>query len=117
MPKKLSFSLIPGDKQGSAYDWFNIDKDVVRIGKVRGLIKGKTLTICSINIFTEFEGHGYGRTTIKMFKKSFDIIIADRVRYAAVGFWEKMGFVERGNGNYVYRKKWFKTKFNIHERC
>jgi len=117
MPKRLSFSLITGDKQGSSYDWLNIDRGEVRIGKVRGLIRGKTLTICSINIFPEFEGHGYGRTTIKMFKKSFDTIIADRVRYTAVEFWEKMGFVDRGNGNYVYREKRFKTKFNILERC
>jgi len=110
MPKKLSFSLIAGDKQGSAYDWLNIDHDAVRIGKVRGLIKGKTLTICSINIFSEFEGNGCGRKTIEMFKKSFDTITADRVRYTAVGFWKKMGFVRRKDGNYVYRNKGLKTK-------
>ena len=117
MTEKLNFSLITGDKQGSGYDWLNIDRGAVRIGKARGLIKGKTLIICSINIFPEFEGNGYGRKTIEIFKKSFDTIIADRVRYTAVEFWKKMGFVDKGNGNYVYRKKRFKTKFNIHERC
>jgi len=46
MPEKLIFNLIAGDKQGAGYDWLNIDCGAVRIGKVRGLIKGKTLTIC-----------------------------------------------------------------------
>ena len=104
MTEKLSFSLIARDKLRSGYDWLNIDRGVVRIGKVRGLIKGKTLIIFSINIFPAFEGHGYARTTIKMFKESFNTIIADRVRYTAVGFWEKMGFVDAGKGKYVYDK-------------
>ena len=110
MPEKLSFTLIRGDKQGSAYDWLNIDRGAVRIGKVRGLIKGKTLIICSINIFPEFEGNGCGRKTIEMFKKCFDTIIADRVRYTAAEFWKKMGFVHGEDGNYVYRNRRLETK-------
>lgn len=103
MPEHLSFKLLPHDQQPSDYDWMNIDCGSVRVGKVRGLIDDATLTICSINIFPEFEGHGCGRETIEMFKTSFDTIIADRVRPTAVGFWENMGFESNDNGNYVWK--------------
>jgi len=103
MPAELTFKLLPHDQQPSDYDWMNIDCGPVRVGKVRGLIDGQRLTICSINIFPEFEGFGYARQTIEMFKTTFDTIIADRVRPTAMGFWEKMDFDRGDNGNYVWR--------------
>ena len=93
--EELTFKLIARDQQPSDYDWMNIDRDSVRVGKVRGLIDGQSLTICSINIFPEFEGHGYARQTIEMFKTRFDTIIADRV---------KMSFNSDNNGNYIWKK-------------
>ena len=104
MAEKLTFKLTTHDKH-SDFDWLNIDCGTVRVGKARGLINGKTLTICSINIFPEFEGHGYAARTIEMFKESFDVIIADRVRHTAIGFWVKMEFIDRENGSYVYRRE------------
>ena len=86
------------------YDWLNIECGATRVGKVRGLIDGRTLTIHSINIFPEFEGHGYGRKTIEIFKESFDAIIADRVRYTAIGFRVKVLFTDAGDGSYVHQK-------------
>jgi len=103
MREKLAFTLLPRQRQGSDFDWMNIDCGATRVGKVRGLINGKRLTIHSINIFPEFEGHGYGRQTVQMFKAAFETIVADRVRYTAVGFWEKMGFNRDDNGNYVWK--------------
>ena len=102
--EKLTYNLVPRGKH-SDYDWLDIECDGNRIGKARGILDGKTLTICSINIFPEFEGRGYAKQTIKMFKQSFDTIIADRVRHTAIGFWEKMGFVDTNDGNHVYRRK------------
>ena len=99
----LTFKLLPHDHQPSDYDWMNIDRGSVRVGKVRGLIDGQSLTICSINIFPEFEGFGYARQTIEMFKATFDTIIADRVRPTAGGFWAKMGFDGDNNGNCIWR--------------
>lgn len=89
----------------SDYDWLDIECGENRIGKARGILDGKTLTICSINIYPEFEGHGYAKQTINMFKQSFDTIIADRVRHTAIGFWVKMGFVDMKDGNYAYHNK------------
>lgn len=104
MPATLTFKLLTHDEQHSDYEWMNIDCNDARVGRVRGLIEGKILTICSINIFPEFEGRGFARKTIRMFKKSFDTIVADRVRHTAVGFWEKMGFDTDSKGNYVWKK-------------
>jgi len=103
MDKELTFKLIPREEQHSDYDWMNIEHGATRVGKVRGRIDGKTVTICSINIFPEFEKHGYGKATIVMFKKHFDTIIADRVRFTAIGFWKMMGFTDEGNGNWKFR--------------
>jgi len=105
MKENITFTLLPRQDGRSKYDWLNIDCGGTRVGKVRGLIKGETLTIHSINIFPEFAGRGFGRRTIDMFKQSFNTIIADRVRYKAIGFWEKLGFVADGSGGYVWRKK------------
>jgi len=101
---RLSFDLMRRQDHGSAYDWLNIDCGRTRVGKVRGLIEGKRLTIHSINIFPEFERHGYGKETVEMLQTAFDTIIADRVRYTAVGFWKKMGFDPDGNGQYVWTR-------------
>lgn len=105
MPEEITFKLLTHDEQPSNYKWMNIDCDDVRVGKVRGLINGKILTICSINIFPEFEGQGFARKTIEMFKNSFDTIIADRVRHAAIGFWEKMKFRPDNKGNYAWNNR------------
>ena len=105
MPDELTFDLLARDQQHSSYDWMNIDCAGTRVGKVRGLIKGKSLTICSVNIFPEFERRGFDREPIEMFKKSFDTIIADRVRHKAVGFCEKMEFGADNNGNYVWKSR------------
>ncbi len=105
MPEELIFKLQTRDQQHSDYDWMNIEHCGKRVGKVRGLINGKTLTIHSINIFPEFEGRGFARKTIEMFKKSFDTIIADRVRHKAVGFWEKMKFETANNGSYLWKSR------------
>ena len=106
MPETLTFELATPHQRHQThpdYDWLNIDRDGVRVGKVRGLINGRVLTICSINIFPEFERRGFARKTIDVFKQSFDTIIADRVRHTAVGFWETMGFDADRKGNYVWR--------------
>ena len=104
MPEKLTFKLINHDER-SGFDWLNIECGAERVGKARGLINGQTMTICSINIFPEFEGHGYAARTIEMFKESFNVIIADRVRHTAIGFWVKMGFIDKKDGGYMYRNK------------
>jgi len=98
----LTFKLIPRGEQKSGYDWMNIDHGDTRVGKVRGRIEGKSVTIYSINIFPEFERQGYAKATINLFQEHFDTIIADRVRYTAIGFWKKMGFVEQHDGTFVY---------------
>jgi len=104
LSEELSFKLVSrGDHSG--YDWLNIECGNSRVGKVRGRIDSKTLTIFSINIFPEYERFGYARKTIDMFKEQFDTIIADRVRQTAVGFWLKMGFTHFKNQNYIYYRK------------
>ena len=105
MPEQLTFKLIARNENQSDYDWMNIEHGNQRVGKVRGLMEGRTLTINSINIFPEFEGQGFARKTINMFRKSFDTIIADRVRHTAVGFWQKMKFTPDDSGNYIWKNK------------
>ena len=90
------------DERESDYDWFNVDRGSVRIGKLRGLVEGDRLTIYSIRIFPRFQGQGCGTAIVDLFKEHFDVIIADRVRPQARGFWEHKGFVSDGEGNYVF---------------
>jgi len=97
----------------SKYTWLNIELKGQRIGKVRVDISGDVLKIYSLTIFPEFQGHGYARKVITLFQtdwrlerpnspQSYKAIVADRVRYTAKGFWEKLGFVDDNHGNYVW---------------
>ena len=104
MPHELSFNLLPS-VQSSEYRWLNIDRNGQRVGKARGRVDNNILTIYSITIFQEFEGKNYGSKTIEVFKEHFNTIIADRVRPTAIGFWEKMGFSNNGDGSYIFHKK------------
>ena len=88
----------------SDYLWMNIESGGERIGKVRVTALGKKLIVNSINIFPEFERKGYGRTIINLFKNDYDGIVADKVRNAAIGFWEKMDFHSDINGNFIWEK-------------
>ncbi|SFM61166.1 GNAT family protein [Methanolobus profundi] len=104
MPDDLTFNLLP-PVQGSEHRWLNIDRNGIRVGKVRGKVNGNILVIHSITIFPEFERRKYGRKTIEVFKESFNVIVADRVRPTAVGFWQKMGFFDNGDGSFIFNSE------------
>lgn len=101
----LMLTLSPKSETRSDYDWMNIYFDAQFVGKIRARIKGKTITIYTITIFPEFQAHGCGKQVIDRLLETFDTIIADRVRYTAIGFWEKMDFLARPDGCYELRRK------------
>jgi GNAT superfamily N-acetyltransferase len=103
MNNEPNIDFIPRNTQHSEYDWANMDLNGERVGKARCRIEKDTLIIYSINIFPEYEGHGYGKFFVEESKKKFSVIIADRVRHTAVGFWEKLGFEDNHDGNYIWR--------------
>lgn len=80
----------------------NISFQNTRVGKARCLIDGDTITIYSINIFPEFQGMGYGSFVVEKLKEGYSDLTADRVRPTARSFWLKQGFVDNGDGNYVF---------------
>ena len=100
--KSINIEFISRDSQKSTFDWANISINDERVGKARCLIQDKQLTIYSINIYPEFQGNGYGKEFVLQARNHFDIIIADRVRFEAIGFWEKMGFVKKDDTQWIY---------------
>ena len=101
----ITIEFAPKEQQHSRYDWADISDGEKRVGKARCRIKGPTIIIFSINIYPEWEGHGYGREFVDYCKSHFAIVIADRVRYSAVGFWQAMGFCNDNDGNWSYRRE------------
>ena len=97
-------------QQHSGYDWVDISSGGVRVGKARCRqsaptgTRGSRFTIYSVNIYPEFEGHGYGREFVEYCKAHFETVIADRVRYTAIGFWEILGFRDNQDGNWVWHQ-------------
>lgn len=106
----ISIKFITPQQQNSEYDWADISFEDVRVGKVRCKLiapedsENAAIIIYSINIYPEWSGHGYGREFVDHCKKHFKTLIADRVRYSAIGFWETMGFIDNHDGNWVYGK-------------
>jgi len=88
----------------SKYEWVNIEIGGTRIGKARILSLRRKLIINSINIFPEFERNGYAKAVIDRFKEDYEEIIADCVRNSAIVFWQKMGFFDNKDGNFIWRK-------------
>lgn len=103
--KKIRITKVDQSIQQSSYDWFNIDHSNRRIGKIRSRVKGKTITIYSIHIFPEFQRRGFAQQVIHWLKEQFNCIIADRVRFTAIGFWEKMGFTLMPDGNFIWERE------------
>ena len=106
----LSIEFTPKEQQQSQYDWANISSGSDRVGKARCIIKGSTIIIHSINIFPAWEGLGYGREFVNYCKSNFRVVIADRVRHSAIGFWKAMGFCNDMDGNWSYRKETIEKK-------
>jgi len=86
------------------YERIDIDLPDVRVGYVRCRFMGEKVVVHSVQVFPEFQGNDYGTATIDLLKGRFQIIVADRVRFTAREFWEKMGFKQRLDGNWEYRQ-------------
>ncbi len=101
---KIKIVVLSKKSTRSSYDWLDIYIDSTLIGKLRGKFWGEGLTIYSVQIFPQYQGKEYGCQVIELLKEDYDTIVADRVRYSARGFWEKVGFVERNDGCYVFQR-------------
>ena len=88
----------------SGYDRIDIDLPDARIGNIRCRLLGEKAIVYSIQVFPEFQRNGYGAAAIDMLKSRYPVLIADRVRFTAREFWEKMGFTANAEGNWEYRR-------------
>jgi len=100
MAEKLTIKAEDIKEGDSRYCWVNIELGGTRVGKARVRKIYRKIIIKNINIFPEFERHGFAAQTVDLFKETAREIIADRVRNTSRGFWEKMAFEDRGDGNY-----------------
>ncbi len=105
MKKNLSITLDKSQLNNEAYDWMNISIDDERVGKARCKISGDSITIYSVNIFPEFQGKGYGKYFVDECKIQYKQLIADRVRFTAIGFWDKMKFVKVTDDTWIFTKE------------
>lgn len=103
MKEMPQLTITPRDSL-DGYDRIDIDLTEARIGNVRCRFMGEKVVIYSIQVFPEFQRNGYATATIDMLKQRYAVIVADRVRFTARGFWEKMGFQPLADGNWEYRK-------------
>lgn len=103
MKQLPELTITPRDSL-AGYDRIDIDLPEARIGNVRCRFMGEKVVVYSIQIFPEFQRNGYATATIDMLKNRYQVIVADRVRFTARGFWEKMGFTPLADGNWEYRK-------------
>jgi len=101
--ESINIKFIPKEQQRSEYDWADIFFNELVVGKARCLIEGEKFTIFSINIYPDYQGKGYGKAFVENAKLHFKIIIADRVRFKAAGFWENVGFKQLGQtDNWIF---------------
>jgi hypothetical protein len=100
----ITIEFASKEQQQSIYDWADLSSGSDRVGKARCKINGSTIIIYSINIYPAWEGLGYGREFVDYCKRHFPIVIADRVRHSATGFWNAMGFCNDNDGNWSFRK-------------
>ena len=100
---KIAIDFLKKKAQHSEYDWADISVGDERVGKARCKIDTSKITICTINIYPEFEGHGYGREFVEYCKSQYKVVVADRVKYTAIGFWEAVGFLNNNDGSWIFK--------------
>ena len=100
----ISIDFLQKKAQRSEYDWADISVGSERVGKARCKICASKITICTINIYAESEGHGYGREFVEYCKSHYQVVVADRVKYTAIGFWEAVGFHNNNDGSWIFTK-------------
>lgn len=98
------FIITPRDSL-DGYDRIDIDLPEVRIGNVRCRFMGEKVIVYSIQVFPEFQRNGYGKAAVDFLKQRYAVLVADRVRFTARAFWEKMGFEEHPDGNWEHRHR------------
>jgi GNAT superfamily N-acetyltransferase len=103
MTEGLKLTITPRSSL-TGYDRIDIDLPDVRIGNVRCRFMNEKVIVYSIQVVPEFQRQGYGIATIDLLKSRFAVIVADRVRFTARGFWTKMGLSELPDGNWEYRR-------------
>ena len=86
------------------YDWFDLEQAGTQVGKTRCRIEPGQFTVFSIMVYPEFEGQGLARVVIDHFKGEHALIVADRVRFTARGFWLKVGFRAESIDRYVWHR-------------
>ena len=89
----------------AGYDRIDIDLPEARIGNIRCRFMGEKVIVYSIQVFPEFQKRGYGAAAIDLLKGRFDVLVADRVRFTARDFWQKMAFQPLPDGNWEFRRK------------
>jgi hypothetical protein len=99
---RISIHFNSREEQHSEYDWADISIGDTRVGKARCKIDRSTITVNTLNIYPEWEGHGYGREFVEFCKDHFSVVVAARVRHESIGFWETMEFIDNKDGCWVY---------------
>jgi hypothetical protein len=102
--KDLTLTQSPRCSEIGDYDWFEIDFAGTQVGKSRCRVEPDRLTVLSIMIYPEFERKGFATAVVDQFKKEREVIVADRVRFTARGFWTKLGFAAESEDRYVWRR-------------
>ncbi|MEI8257818.1 MAG: hypothetical protein WCJ30_19250 [Deltaproteobacteria bacterium] len=101
MDETLTLTTTPRNA-ADGYDRIDIDVPSARVGTVRCRFVVDKVIVYSIQVFPEFQRKGFGRVTVDMLKARFAVVVADRVRHGARGFWSKMGFRECEDQNWEY---------------
>jgi ribosomal protein S18 acetylase RimI-like enzyme len=102
MADGLQISRCPTSQQASAFVWLNIDLGQRRVGKIRIMEGHAAMTICSIQIFPEFQNQGLARKAVMQLIEGQRRVIADLVRPTAVEFWRKLGFQQEAGQRFCY---------------
>ncbi len=100
----LELIQLPRTEALGDYDWFDLEQAGTQVGKTRCRIEPGQFTVFSIMVYPEFEGQGLARVVIDHFKGEHALIVADRVRFTARGFWLKVGFRAESIDRYVWHR-------------
>lgn len=100
----LALVRLPRTAALGDYDWYDVEKDGTQVGKARCRIEPDRFTVFSIMVYPEYEGRGYARAVVGQFQAEHAFIVADRVRYTARAFWERMGFAPETIDRYTWRR-------------
>lgn len=99
-------TIVYKEEKDSEKEWVEIEQQGETIARVNILRKKSIVIIKFLTVHPKYERQGVASYIVNLFKRNHKEIVAQGVKYKAIGFWSKLGFSKDECGkNYKWSRR------------